>query len=496
VIARSSVWSSEEIVEATRARLVGDPRREPILGVATDTRDALAGKLFVALRGERFDAHEFLNEALKSGAAALLVGRSSPKSPRGEALALLGQKVAVFEVEDTLLALGDLAAAHRRRVGAPAHRPPVVGLTGSNGKTTTKEMIAAILASAAPGAVLKTEGNLNNQIGLPMTLLGLEAKHRVAVLEMGMNQSGEIAALTQIADPDVGLVTNVGPAHIGMLGSLEAIARAKGELFRGLSDAAERRTTAVINLDDDRVLSEADRAGIAADRRRTFGRAVKADVRLLAAEAHPNGEGQAVRIGLDGQELGLVLPFAGAHNALNACAAIAAATAPPLVAAGIAVHKEQVVDGLQNASQVARRLVSETLGSYTLVDDCYNANGASMLAAIETLRDRARSRGRRAVALLGEMRELGSFSSAEHARVGRAAAQAGFALVASFGPEARPIADEAAKGGAAAQHEDQDVDALYAWLAPRLRPGDLILVKGSRGIHMERFIERLRRELR
>lgn len=430
------------------------PNRRTLSGVSTDTRDPLEGQLFVALVGERFDAHDFLHKAIDGGAAGLLVERGrAGEAPEG---------VAVIEVDDTLFALGELARAHRRRLGTP-----VVALTGSNGKTTTKELLAGILSRS--NATLKTQGNLNNLIGVPMTVLGIEASHAVAVVEMGMNQPGEIARYTEICEPAVGMVINVGPAHIGELGSIEAIAAAKGELYAGLSAGAVR----VVSADDERVVKVAGPGG------RTFGRAADADVRLVSTDA-VGVERQRVELSIDGRALTVEIPFPGAHNAMNATAAVAAATAAP-----VTVSDDDIVEGLAAVAPVARRLVPRQIGPYLVIDDCYNANGASMVAALETVA----ARGARFGALLGEMRELGAHSVAEHRRVGEAAVRLGAAFVVTFGPEAKAIADGAA--GTSTHHEDDDLDAAFAALTARLEDGDVLLVKGSRGIRMERFIDRL-----
>ena len=313
-----------------------------------------------------------------------------------------------------------------------------------------------------------------------MTILGIERHHEVAIVEMGMNARGEIARMAEVAEPDVGLVTNVGPAHIGMLGSIEEVAAAKGELYRALDVV---RGVAVVNADDRRVVDQARQSGVR--NLRTFGRAAS-DVQLVSER--PDGEGQHVELRIDGAKFQAFLPFLGAHNALNAAGAIAAATALP----EIAPTQAQLVAGLAKSEGLKGRLKVVRAGRVWVVDDCYNANSASMLAAIETISSKARASKARFVALLGEMRELGEYGPEEHARVGRALVDARADLVAAFGPDAQPIAREAAAGGLTAKHESEDVAALYAWLSPQLADGDFVLVKGSRGIRMERFIDRLK----
>lgn len=438
-------------------------------GISTDTRDPLQNQLFVALRGERFDAHSFVNKAVDAGARGLIVDERGGLTE--ERLEALSKRVTIVVVSDTLAALGDLARAHR------AHfELPVFGLTGSNGKTTTKELMASLLGVSR--RVLATQGNLNNLVGVPMTLFGLDSSHEVAVIEMGMNARGEIARLTEIARPDVGVVTNVGPAHIGMLGSIEAVAAAKGELFLGLD---RDRGVCVANADDALVMHAARVSSVKSVR--TFGRSETAHVQLLAAE--PSGEGQEIRMMIDGAPLTAFLPLIGGHNALNAAAAVAAVTAIPGLAS-----RDTIEPGLASVSVPKGRLMVKHVGRVRVIDDCYNANTASMVAAIETISRLAKHEGARFVALLGEMRELGTFSADEHAKVGQALVLARADLVAAFGPEAAPIAREADRGGLEARHET-DEGSLFAWLEPRLRSGDFVLVKGSRGIRMERFIERL-----
>ena len=475
MITRAATWTSQGVADATGGALTGRPRRM-LTGVSTDTRDDLDGRLFVALSGPRFDAHNFLSQAVSKGAKALLVSKAKVAKadlPEGD--------YDVIRVKDVLTALGDLGRAHRRRWSGP-----VFALTGSNGKTTTKEMAAAILASSR--SVLKTHGNLNNLIGVPMTLLGLEEHHQAAIVEMGMNRLGEIARYTEIAEPSVGVVTNIGPAHIGELGSIQNIAQAKGELYLGLGSNAIQ----VVNADDPLVLMVAKAAARSSRRTRTFGRAPHADVCLVKADEGPDpaSTGQRLELRVDGRSVQVDLPLAGAHNADNAAAAVALVTAHP----DIDVSVEDIATGLAGVSVVGGRMRTEAVGSYLIVDDSYNANSASMQAAVETMAKLATRQSRRLVAVLGEMRELGTFSPSEHGRVGATVARHGAAVLAAFGPEASPLAEAAAAGGVTSRHESEDADALYAWLKAQLQDGDLILVKGSRGIRMEQFIERLKEE--
>jgi UDP-N-acetylmuramoyl-tripeptide--D-alanyl-D-alanine ligase len=436
-------------------------------GVSTDTRTVSAGSCFVALKGERFDGHDFLAEAARAGAACAVVAESRAASGPA-ALPLLA-------VPDTLAALGALARWHRRRF-----RIPLVAVTGSTGKTTTREMIAAILATRGP--VHRSQGNLNNEVGVPLTLLGLAEEHQAAVVEMGMSHPGEIARLAAVAEPQVGLVTNAAPVHLEGLGSVDAVADAKAELYRGLSPGG----TAVANADDARMLRRAQESG---RRLITFarGRGRRGDVVAMEVLSHDES-GLAFLLGIGNRELEVRLSLVGEHNAVNAAAAAATAVA-------LGCTDREIVRGLAEVRPVGRRLRLERLPSGVfLVDDCYNANPVSMRAALETLAALAASRGGRPVAALGDMLELGPAEAEAHRELGAAAARAGLGWLAAFGPRSRAAA-EAARGaglaGGAAFHTE-DVAALTAFVKERLRPGDVLLVKASRGMKLERLVEALR----
>lgn len=473
MITRAARWTSQGVADATGGTLTGRPRRA-LDGVSTDSREPLDNRLFVALSGPRFDAHDFLDQAVAKGAKALLVDKGRVQKAR-----LPEGDYDVIAVKDVLTALGDLGRAHRRRWARP-----VFALTGSNGKTTTKEMAASILDVSR--SVMKTEGNLNNLIGVPMTLLGLDDHHEVAVVEMGMNRLGEIARYTEIVEPDVGVIINIGPAHIGELGSIQNIAKAKGELYLGLPPQAQM----VVNADDPLVLMQAQAAKRPAHRTRTFGLAPHANVRVVSAEEQATG-GQMLALMVDGRPVKAHLPVSGAHNAQNAAAAVALVTAH----SDVDVSLEDIAAGLEGVKVVGGRMQTESIGPYLVVDDSYNANSASMQAAIETLAKQATVQSRRLVAVVGEMRELGAFSDGEHRRVGDTLGRHGAAIAAVFGPEAAPLAEAAARAGVTTRHEADDADALFGWLKAQLQDGDLILVKGSRGIRMEQFIERMKEEV-
>jgi UDP-N-acetylmuramoyl-tripeptide--D-alanyl-D-alanine ligase len=437
----------------TAAREIGAGRRGPNLsfdGVTTDSRQVARGDLFVALRGGRFDGHAFADQALAAGAVAAMVEDPDRVATRGASLIL---------VDDTLQGLGRLAGAWRARFA-----PALAGVTGSNGKTTVKEMIAGILrAQAGDEAVLATSGNLNNAIGVPLMLLRLRSHHRYAVIEMGMNHLGEIRYLTKLAAPTVAVVTNAGTAHIGEVGSREAIAQAKGEIYEGL-----REGTAVINADD---RFAGYWHGLNAGRRIVdFGFEQPAAVR-----GSSSGPVLSVRTPDAAYELRLRVP--GAHNAHNALAACA-------VACALAMPPAAVVHGLQEYEGSRARLQRRAgTGGSLVIDDTYNANPDSTRAAIAVLAAQPGTR----ILVLGDMGELGPEGPALHAEVGAEARRAGIDRLFALGP----LSAETARAFGAAAHHFTEVDALVSELSPLLRAGVTVLVKGSRFMRMERVVSRL-----
>jgi UDP-N-acetylmuramoyl-tripeptide--D-alanyl-D-alanine ligase len=457
-----------ELAGVTGGRWIGTPPRE-VEGIGADTRKFAPGALFVAIKGDRFDGHDFLAAAAQAGAAAALVAAD-------RAAALAAPPLPLLAVADTVPALGAIARFHRLRFDLP-----VVGVTGSNGKTTTREMIAAILATR--GRTLKNDGNLNNEIGVPLTLFGLDADHRAAVIEMGMSHPGEIARLADVARPQVGVVTNAAAAHLEGLGTVDGVADAKAELYEGLPADG----VAIANADDARMLKRARASG---RRVLTFavGRQRRGDVVVLEILAH-DPAGLRFLLGIGNREVEVELPLVGSHNAANAAAAAAAAIA-------LGCTDKEIVAGLREVRPVGRRLRVEALASgVRLIDDCYNANPLSMGAALQTLSDLADDdEGARPVAVLGDMLELGTFEGEAHRGVGEAAARAGVALLAAFGPRSRAVADAAAAAGLPADRifHTEDVDALVRWAKERLQPSDLLLVKASRGMKLERLVEALR----
>ena len=435
----------------------------PVRGAAVDSRLVTPGSLFVALPGERTDGHRFLDAAVAAGASALLITRP-PADP-----AALGD-VTVVRVVDGIGALQALARAWRARFD-----PLVVGVTGSIAKTSTKEAVATVLASRF--TTLKNQGNLNNEIGLPITVLALGPEHEAAVLEMGMYVGGEIRDLAEIAQPRIGIVTAVQPVHLSRIGTIDAVEQAKGELVEALPADG----TAILNADDERVRRMASRT---AARTLTYGFAADADV--TARDVRSLGhDGMAFTLRHANHEVPIRIPALGrlaVHNAL------AAATAG--VVAGLDL--EAIGAALTGGWRSPHRGELHRAGGVTIVDDSYNASPASVRAALELLGGLP---GRR-IAVLGTMLELGESHEAGHREVGEAAA-AIVELLLVVGHEAAPMADAARKAGLAPDRvlAVPDRAAALDVLRPRLRGDDVVLVKASRGIALDLLVEELRREL-
>jgi len=458
----------DEIVRATGGTVMGS-RGAAVVGVAIDSRAVRRGGLFVALRGQHLDGHDFLGDAARAGAAVVLVRRG--------ARADVEASVTVVEVEDTLRALGHLAASHRRRwPGA------VVAITGSAGKTGTKELCAAALAADGT-AVLRSAGNLNNLVGVPMTLFCLGDESRVAVVELGSSRPGEIRRLTEMSAPDVGIVTLVAAAHTEGLGTVQDVAAEKGALLASMAPDG----TAVVNADDP--LLGAVAASASLRRILRFGRAASADVRLVSQQVDgQRGTRCAYAVAGRPGELNVRLRMLGEGAALNAAAALCAVLAlgsDPDVAA---CAMEQV------PPTPGRMFPCAGSGGTLLIDDTYNANPRSMAVALETAAVLARQLGGGLVAVLGDMKELGARSSEEHAAVGRCVVDLGARILVACGSEMSAAAAEAraAEAPTMAVHTVSDASEATALLRGALRAGDVVLVKGSRSMEMERVVTALR----
>jgi UDP-N-acetylmuramoyl-tripeptide--D-alanyl-D-alanine ligase len=453
-----------DLVRFTGGRLVAGRFQADCRGVTIDSRRVEPGQLFVAIRGPVHDGHAFLADAAKAGASALLVRRGTrlpPELPGG---------AAVVEVDDTTRALGALAAGHRERF-----RGPLIAITGSNGKSTTKEMCAAMLSVGR--RCLKTEGNLNNQYGLPLTLLRLDDGHGAAVVELGTNAPGEIALLADIARPTVGVITNVGTAHAERLGSRDAIAREKGSLFEALGSDG----VAVANAEDALVLGQLARTRARPVR---FGRATPAEVRGEQVRPLEHGGFAFELVSPEGRAEARVMGEAETA-VLNALAAAAAA-----LAAGASLA--EVTAGLRAYRPMHGRLERRELASGgVLLDDTYNANPQSMEVALRAL---ARLKGRgRGVAVLGDMGELGDGAPEAHRRTGHLAAELGLDYLFALGDHAEEVVAGAVEAGMepARIRSGRDAEAAALWVRGLLRGADCVLVKGSRAMRMERVVEAL-----
>jgi len=462
-------------VQAMGGRVLtqGPIEAQTFAGAASDSREVAPGRLFFALPGERVDGFDFCAAAAGAGAAAIVVDGRRGVPAGCHALPTIG-------VEDPRRALGDLARAARAGFAGK-----IVGVTGSNGKTTTKELIAAALGSAGP--VLRTAGNRNTDVGLPLTILDAAGDEMFWVLEMAMRGRGEIAYLADIARPHVGLVTNVAAAHLGRLGSLDEVARAKGEIFHGLRDGG----IAVLPAGDARL--EAEVAHLPAARTRRFtvsgsGAHPASDDAVVLDFVPAGASGSVVRFGIGGTPAVARLPLAGEHNARNAAAALE-------VVAALGVPVLPAAAALERTALPAHRSHLVAIAGRTVLDDCYNANPASMSAALRTVTSSAGSG--RAFAILGDMLELGADAEVLHAMLGREAGAQRLAGLAVVGALAGHVARGARETGLAPDRLFTTTDpvaaavAVAAWSAP----GDWILVKASRGLRLERAVEALEKHL-
>ncbi len=453
-----SAFTVEDIVRGTGGALLGGDLGIAVSGVSIDSRTLGIGEAFFAIRGERADGHAFLRDAVGRGAACLVVHAVSDDLPPG---------VPAVLVDDTTKALGRLSAWHRARFTIP-----VAAVTGSNGKTTTKEMMAGVLAALGP--VLKPESSFNNQWGLPLTLLRLTREHRAAAIEIGTNHPGEVAALAQIARPTVAAVTTVSSAHTEFLGSLDSVQEEKGQLVRALpADGA-----AVLNADDPRVITM---AALTQARVWTYSARSPADVRTVGRiDETTDGVGFTLETAVGRQPVRLC--FAGRHNVTNALAAAA-------VGASLGLSLERIAAGLGAARPAKGRCVWRGAGTLRILDDTYNANPVSVRAALEAL---AASAGeRRRVVVLGDMLELGPITQAEHREMGRAVAASGAAEFIGLGRSSRAAVEAAREAGLGESHHAVTFEDTVALCLKRLAPGDAVLVKGSRGMRMERVVDAL-----
>jgi UDP-N-acetylmuramoyl-tripeptide--D-alanyl-D-alanine ligase len=460
-------WTIEDVILATGAKIRSGNTNAAFGSISTDTRSIGISELFVALVGENFNGHVFAEQAIEKGAGGLLVAASHPvKVDTGD--------LPVLEVDDTLFALGELARFHLDRLNVP-----VLAVTGSTGKTTTKEMLAEIMSAHFSGAILKTEGNYNNLIGLPLTVFGLGKEHRVAVLEMGMNMRGEIRRLAAIARPGIGVITNVSAVHLERLKHIDAVAQAKGELLEEFGE----NHIAVLNADDPRVLAMANGRDF---KHLTFGIENPSDV--IAENIVPKRfEGIDFDLKIGDAKEPVHLSCIGRHNVYNALAASAAAHA-------FEVPLTTIVEGLEAFRPPAMRSRILDIFGIKVIDDTYNANPSSMDAALAMLIELTQNG--RSIAVLGDMYELGDESKAAHRRLGQHAAKLGLDKLYLVGMHALLV-----KEGAVAETMPRDAIEIFKThreivhtLREKGRRGDVILVKGSRGMRMERIVKGLKGE--
>ena len=447
------MWTLAELLEATGGELHQAVPAGQFDAVRIDSRAVHRGDIFVAIRGHRFDGHVFVGDAVSAGAGCVIV-------ERGTAIPSEAARVSVIFVPDTIASLAALARFHRRKL-----KPTVVAVTGSCGKTTTKDLIAHLLGGEAE--VLKSQGTQNNHIGVPMTLLSLQPRHRLAIVEMGTNHPGEIASLAAIAEPDVAVITNVGPAHLEFLGSIEGVMREKLSLL----DKLPATGCAVLPGNQLDVCLEALQR-------------LPAGVRVVTAGTTDGNDLQAVEDGHTSQGVTMRLrdlphtwqiPLFGAHNVENALMAVACAWA---LGVPLSVARAR----LASATVSPQRSEIVRCGSMTILNDCYNANPLSVARALETLRDMDVERR---IAVVGDMLELGDFAPSAHEAVGRMASRFGIHTVLAVGQFAECVAS-GARDAAFEVSVFETVDDLLGRLAEVVRPGDGILVKGSRKLQLER----------
>ncbi len=441
------MFSVENIVQATRGQLLQGNDVE-ITGIAIDSRAVKRGDLFVAITGEKTDGHLYIQKAVDKGARAVLVEKP------------VSTDVPVILTTSTVYALGRLAQWYRNQFNIP-----VVGITGSVGKTTTKEMMASVLASRF--SVLKSQGNLNTEIGLPLTLFGLKKHHEVVVVEMGMRGLGQIRELAKMARPNVGVITNIGENHLELLGSKENILKAKWEL----AEALPPEGTLILNRDDDLLLAKGSRM-----QSEVLWYGTDRSAMVRAENISVQGEGLSFNLcWLDEKRIRVELPVPGRHNVSNALAAAA-------VGLAFGLTLEEIAKGLSLFTNATMRLDIQRYKGITVINDAYNASPVSMMAALEVLADLAKGRK---IAVLSDMLELGDWSMEGHKQVGRACK---VDILYTYGEMAKDI------NGAAPEIEKEHFssrEALADKLIEILKPGDTVLVKGSRGMKMEDIVKRL-----
>lgn len=450
--------SIKEIIEVVAGRLLQGNPDVLVGGVATDSRQVKRGDLFVALPGQQVDGHQYAPQAVAAGAVALLVSRPVGAVP---------PEVPVIQTANTLQALQQLAAHNRLQTTIP-----IVAVTGSNGKTSTKDMIAAVLSTRYH--TLKTEGNYNNELGLPLTLLKLTRQHQAAVVEMGMRGLGEIDFLARLAKPTGAVITNIGEAHLARLGSLKNIAQAKTEVLEHIDDGG----FAILNGDSPFLRELAGRC-----RGSVWFYSVAGEADIVARQIRPEGNGMRYQVTFPGGTGEITLPVPGSHNVMNSLAAIG-------VGLRLGLTFEEIAKGLAQVALTHMRLEILRTKGITIINDSYNANPSSTKAALGVLQETA---GARKIAVLGNMFELGAVEEAGHREVGEVAAKIGVDHLVAVGDLARWIAEGGREGGLAqgqVHHCENNAQAMEV-LRAIVKSGDTILVKGSRGMKMEQIVQEI-----
>ncbi len=457
--------TSKDIIGPVKGKLLSGSNRRIISGVSTDSRNVCPGQLFIALKGENFDGHDFVKQAIDKGASCVIVeiGTNVEKADTSDA--------DIIGVSDTLNALGDLAQWWKRQFDVP-----VISITGSMGKTTTKEMVSSILE--LHGEILKNEGNLNNLIGLPLTLLRLNEKHRQVVLEMGMNRPGEIHRLTEISDPDIGLITNVGRVHLEGVSNVEGVARAKTEML----EVIKTESTVILNGDDRVLMESASRFN---KKICTFGTAPENDIRIRDVD-DLGKEGAEFIIDYEGRSLPIRIRVPGYHNILNATAAAS-------IAVLMGEPFDNIARGLEKYSGTKGRLTPVILpGNVLLLDDTYNSNPSSLKAVLQTSKKMA-GKNRRIIAGLGEMLELGEETVQAHIEAGEMVAETGARYFLAMGEHAGCMLKGAIDKGFPSEKtlEVKSHQEMIKKIKDVMKKDDLILLKGSRRIGLDRVVRGL-----
>jgi UDP-N-acetylmuramoyl-tripeptide--D-alanyl-D-alanine ligase len=450
-----------DVVEATKGTLKAGSASRPVAGVVIDSRKAAPGNLFIAIRGEHFDGHWFVEEVYRAGAMAAVI---EPEIIIFE-LPLLPPDFVIVEVRNTLVALRELAVAHRRGLNMKT-----VGVTGSNGKTSVKDFIATI--AAGKFKVASTAGNYNNHIGVPLSVLSAKPDTEVGVFEVGMNHAGEIAPLAQIIAPDIAVITNIGVAHVEHLGSRDAICEEKLELARALPESG----VLIFDAEDEFAGRLNDASAV---RKITIG-FEKGDIRATNIRPLENGVAFDLTDGTDTHPV--QLQAHGTHMVRNALLASAASTA-------LGISLQNCALGLAGARLPKGRLQRTVISGVTIFDDTYNANPDSMEAALRVIADTA-TQGKR-IAVLGTMGELGAYAEEGHQRVGTACGDAKIGLLIAVGDFSKVMTEAAAKAGVAGVHSVETPEQAVALLRANVQVGDVMLVKGSRSAQMEKVIEGL-----